>query len=632
MAAPVSGGTLGKGLAPVEYSYRLVYVDRFGYESPASVNMAMSLTGTKLAVQFTQLPPAPAEYVGRRLYRSEDHGPYTLVAALNRLDTSFKDVGTTRGGFLDLPPVTGVALASNPLGSLLPGSYRYRITYVDSLGRDSRASDVTATIDITGNPTEFGTPGNGIVTLDKLPLADPAQGLVGRRIYRSVDLGDGFGSYQLVAELDDTLTPAGLPPLRQFDDKGTYPPAADRRYREIPEGRILDDVVLHGRPDARLAIDPSVVVKLDGARFELEMGAQMIAEGRDGRETIFTSIGDDRYGAGGNFDTGNDGAVISGTSNDPEAGDWGGIYVGHLSNLNVDHAVFAYGGGVTRVEGTFTGFNVVEVQDHAEARIANSIFEFNGPGQGGQGELDRFGRGFNEPGVLFVRQAQPVIYHNIFRNNPDEDRTNNPADPNQAAPAISINVNALNYVLKRDTGRTTGVVDRVEGYRDNQGPLVLANRMDNNEINGMLVRGQTLTTQSVWDDADIAHVLLDTVYVPDFHTFGGLVLASNATESLVVKMLDSNRADTKAIGFVATGIPHEIDDRIGGIIQILGQPGSPVVLTSLRDDRHSAGVRPDGSPQNDTNADGDFLDPTRFPGPAAAARRLEQRAAGPVQP
>ena len=37
---------------------------------------------------------------------------------------------------------------------------------------------------------------------------------------------------------------------------------------------------------------------------------------------------------------------------------------------------------------------------------------------------------------------------------------------------------------------------------------------------------------------------------------------------------------------------------------MLGQPGSPVVLTSFRDDRHAAGTRPDGDPQGDTNNDG----------------------------
>ncbi len=279
--------------------------------------------------------------------------------------------------------------------------------------------------------------------------------------------------------------------------------------------------------------------------------------------------------------------------------------------------MFAYGGGVTRVEGTFTAFNVVEIHDNAEARIANSVFEFNGRGQGGQGELDRFGRGFNEPGVIFVRQAQPVIYNNIFRNNPDDNPNTSQTNTALATPAININVNALNYVYKRDTGRTTGPIDRVEGYRDNQGPLILDNRLDDNEINGMVVRGQTLTTQSVWDDTDIVHVLFDTVYVSDFHSYGGLVLASSPTESLVVKLLGN-------AGFVATGIPHETDDRIGGIIQILGQPGSPVVLTSFRDDRHAAGTRPDGNPQGDTNNDGSST--------AASGRRLEQRPARRVQP
>ena len=352
--------------------------------------------------------------------------------------------------------------------------------------------------------------------LDRLPVPQASGNYVARRIYRSSVTGSA--PYQLVAEIDATSA--------SFLDDGTTDPNV-----------VLDDSIQLGRPDGRLSIDPSIVVKLDGSRFELELGAQMIAEGDDGREIIFTSIADDRYGAGGTFDTGNDGAIIDGSSNDPRAGDWGGIYGGHLSSLNIDHAVFAYGGGITRVEGTFTAFNVVEVHDNAEARIANSVFEFNDRGQGGQGETDRFGRGFNEPGVIFVRQAQPVIYNNLFRNNPDDDPTTGQTNTNLATPAININVNALNYVLKRDSGRTTGPIDRVEGYRDNQGPLILNNRLDDNEINGMMVRGQTLTTQSVWDDVDMVHVLLDTVYVADFHSFGGLVLASSPTESLVVKLL-----------------------------------------------------------------------------------------------
>ena len=79
----------------------------------------------------------------------------------------------------------------------------------------------------------------------------------------------------------------------------------------------------------------------------------------------------------------------------------------------------------------------------------------------------------------------------------------------------------------------------------------------------MEVRGQTLTTQSVWDDTDIVHVVRDTIYVHDFHTFGGLRLESNPSESLVVKLSGRNA------GFTATGQELDIDDRIGGSIQVL---------------------------------------------------------------
>ncbi len=114
----------------------------------------------------------------------------------------------------------------------------------------------------------------------------------------------------------------------------------------------------------------------------------------------------------------------------------------------------------------------------------------------------------------------------------------------------------------------------------------------------MVVRGATLTTQSVWDDTDIVHVCYDTIYVPDFHTYGGLRLESNPQESLVVKLSGATA------GFTATGQELDITDRIGGSLQIVGQPRFPVVLTSLADDTVGAGFTPDGLPQNDTNGDG----------------------------
>ena len=105
---------------------------------------------------------------------------------------------------------------------------------------------------------------------------------------------------------------------------------------------------------------------------------------------------------------------------------------------------------------------------------------------------------------------------------------------------------------------------------------MIGNRLSNNEINGMVIRGEVLTTQSIWDDTDITNVLFDTIVVPDFHTYGGLRLQSNPTQSLVVKLEGGNA------GFDVTGRPLEIEDRIGGAIQIIGQPKSPVVITSLK--------------------------------------------------
>src|SRR5690606_16458978 len=92
----------------------------------------------------------------------------------------------------------------------------------------------------------------------------------------------------------------------------------------------------------------------------------------------------------------------------------------------------------------------------------------------------------------------------------------------------------------------------------------------------------------------IVHVVRGTITVPNFHTYGGLRLQSSPTESLVVKLAGPNA------GFTATGTPLDIEDRIGGSLQINGVPGFPVVLTSLNDGTVGAGLRPDGTPQTDT--------------------------------
>ena len=45
-----------------------------------------------------------------------------------------------------------------------------------------------------------------------------------------------------------------------------------------------------------------------------------------------------------------------------------------------------------------------------------------------------------------------------------------------------------------DWGRSRGETEAYDAYQDNHGPLVAENRLSNNELNGMLIRGATLTT------------------------------------------------------------------------------------------------------------------------------------------
>ncbi len=168
---------------------------------------------------------------------------------------------------------------------------------------------------------------------------------------------------------------------------------------------------------------------------------------------------------------------------------------------------------------------------------------------------------------------------------------------------LNTNPAALNGALVADPGRVTGLVDRITNYADNQGPMIRANRIGGNAVNGMVVRGEILNTESVWDDTDIVHVVYDEIVTPDFHSYGGLRLQSSATGSLVVKLYG------ESAGLTATGRPLDNDDRIGGRVQIVGQPGYPVVMTSLRDDSIGAGFDPQGRVQVDTDGNGERFDP-----------------------
>lgn len=461
--------------------------------------------------------------------------------------------GTPGGAFLETTaPDQSLVTFSDAEGALTPGdTHSYIITFVDLNGAEGVPSPVT--------PLATVGPDGGVL-LDQLPAATGE--FVGRHLYRSAN--GGAGPFTLVAQLDGdtpTLLDAG-------QDRGSVlanPTATS---------------IARARPDARLAIDPGVIVKSVGSRIEVGIGAQLIAEGDSKNPVIFTSRFDDRYGAGGTFDTDNDGA-----SSQPAPGDWGGLIARHFSSISIDSALITFGGGVTSLPGGFAGFNAIEIHQ-AEARIANSVIEENASGLGGSLGATRDGRGDHDASVIFVRGAQPVIVQNVIRNN----------DVTGTA-VISIDANSMKAIPVQDTGRQTGASDALPGELGNMGPLVSGNALALNGLNGMRIRGATLTTEAVWDDTDIVHVLESEIIVPDLHTFGGMRLQSKVDESLVVKL-------TAGAGITADGLPLDITDRIGGSLRIVGTPGFPVVLTSFRDDSVGAGFDPSGLPQVDTNSDG----------------------------
>ncbi len=221
------------------------------------------------------------------------------------------------------------------------------------------------------------------------------------------------------------------------------------------------------------------------------------------------------------------------------AGDWGGIVFDGASSGNLDYTDVKYGGGVTQIKGGTATYNPIEIEQ-AAVRISNSTFMFNASGVDSNltSNPNRNGLGANSEATIFIRGAQPTIVTNIFKAN----------DGN----VISVDVNSLNSETNPDLGRATGPIfsnplfgggaaNLTTEYANNVGPLVRNNRMVDNTTNGMEVRGGMLTTEGVWDDVDIVHVVRDEITIPDLRTFGGLRLQSNSRESLVVKLDGTQR-------------------------------------------------------------------------------------------
>lgn len=459
--------------------------------------------------------------------------------------------GNPGGAILRTDPdpltLTNLSIVPAATGGLSGGDYTYAISYIDFYGVETEPTPATAPI--------TAATGDGVM-LSGLPAA--TDDFFSRRLYRQRN----GGAFELVADLDRSSD--------TFVDTVTTPQSINPI--------TLPFLSFRARPDARLIIDPGVTVKSDDVRIELGVGADLIAEGLEGRPVIFTSRNDDRYGAGGTFDTTNNGDTSG------AAADWAGIFANPFARLSLDQTVVSFAGGESSVGGTSVGFNAIGILQ-AEARIANSLFENHGSGVSGS-DPNRVGRGPNEHAVIHVVGEQPLILDNTFVDTVGS----------QTA-VISINVNSLIDRPLDDYGRQTGEVGIVSTRSGNYGPLISGNRIEAGGIGGMRIRSETLNTGVAFDDTDIVHVVTGEIRVPDLHTYGGLRLESSGDESLVVKF-NNNAA------IVADGRPQDIDDRIGGSLHVVGAPGFPVILTGISDDTVGAGFDPLGQPQLDTDGNG----------------------------
>jgi len=456
----------------------------------------------------------------------------------------------------------------------------FNITFVGGLAGRNVTQLVSSGTGLTGG----SAPGVSVTTLTQgiTSVRDALEALTTIGAGNLVVTGGPAPNTAITIEFAGAFTGANVPPITGDGSGLTGGSSPSVAVSTTVTGTVQP------RLTGQLAIDPGVVVKLLGSRIELERGAsQLIAEGTAEKPIRFTSLNDDTVGAGGTFDTGGNGASTPSAT----GAEWGGLVFNAVSRGSLDHDFISYAGGTIPIEGAFDQFNTIEIHQ-ADVRITNSTFERNAAGLASS---NRNGRGTNDSATIFVRGAQPIIVNNILRNN--------------AGNAVSINANSQSSDQRPDPGRTTGTVQNFPQFDDNSGPLVRLNQMELNAVNAMRVRGEELTVESVWDDTDIVHVLsqnvpaslTDTdglVAVGNHHTFSGLRLESDTTASLVVKLSGANA------GFTANGTPLDIDDRVGGTVQVVGTPGYPVVMTSLADCSVGAGFKPDGQPQTDTLSSG----------------------------
>jgi hypothetical protein len=223
--------------------------------------------------------------------------------------------GSFEDGFA--PSMSLVSAQSLAGGLLDAGTYQYKMTFVDGDGFESLASLDMLTFTVADDDSS--------IELTSLPQVIRGSDYVSRRLYRAV--AGANPEFRLVAELDGSSN--------SLIDRGV---AGDALLDLSRRG-------VRGRLDASLVMDPGLIMKLRGSRIELGQGTQLLAEGLGSNPVVFTSSLDDRFGAGGTFDTNNDNGTVTGAAA-PDRADWSGIYAGPTANVSFDNVQLSYAGRV----------------------------------------------------------------------------------------------------------------------------------------------------------------------------------------------------------------------------------------------------------------------------------------------
>ncbi len=177
-------------------------------------------------------------------------------------------------------------------GSVPAGTYRYVVSFA-SESSESLVSDPTVDVVLTNT---------GRIQLDQLPTVPVNSDFTMRKLYRATVTSAGVSEYKLVASLNSSDT--------------SYVDTRAAGTTDVPVANRLT-----ARLNARLKMDAGTIVKVGGARLDVAMGADLLAEGDSSHPIVLTSINDVRYGGSGTFNTA---AASNNTGNATlKAGDWG---------------------------------------------------------------------------------------------------------------------------------------------------------------------------------------------------------------------------------------------------------------------------------------------------------------------